>query len=94
MAKLLRCPSDAPTVKCRVELMVLHANEVIHQQIGGHHDVYADGARGREMVEQAPWVGTEKPFEGELCEHELQFLNGVPGKDYKKHFLFTVTKLS
>jgi len=48
----------------------------------------------RRMIEEAPWVGTEKPFEGELCEHEIQFLNGLPGRDYSATYEFTVEKLS
>ena len=47
----------------------------------------------RVCVEEAAWVGTEKPFEGELCIHERQWLNGVPGKDYPMYWDFTVEEL-
>jgi len=78
----------------RVSVRVAHHTEPYHIQIGGHHDVMAVVGNDRRMIEEAPWVGTEKPFEGELCEHEIQFLNGLPGRDYSATYEFTVEKLS
>lgn len=79
--------------KYRVTLMVLHQKEPYHAQIGSHHDVLAVIDGKQTVMEEAPWVGTEKPFEGELCEHEVQFLGGLPGKDYPMHYEFTVEEL-
>jgi hypothetical protein len=73
--------------------MVLHHPEPYHVQIGGHHDVLAVSDGNQFVVEAVPWVGNEQPFEGELCEHELQFLNGMPGKDYPPQYEFTVEEL-
>ena len=78
----------------RVTLMVLHHDEPYHVQIGGHHDVLARVDGKQVVIEEAPWVGNEQPFEGELCEHEIQFLNGLPGKDYRPEYQFTVGKLN
>jgi hypothetical protein len=86
-----RCEQSLGTY--RVTLMVLHHKEPYHVQIGGHHDVRAMVNDKMVTMEEAPWVGNEKPFEGELCEHELQFLNGLPGRDYPANYEFTVTKL-
>lgn len=87
---MLRC--ESPAGHYRVTLMALHHPEPYHVQIGGHHDVVVVGD-GRKVVEEAPWVGNEHPFEGELCEHELQFLNGVPGKTYRPEWQFTIESL-
>ena len=89
---MLRC--ELGKGRHRVNFMVLHHPEPYHVQIGSHHDVLASVEGKQVVVEEAPWVGNEHPFEGELCEHELQFLNGIPGKDYKTHYEFTVEKLN
>ena len=80
--------------KYRVEFFILHHKEPYHVQIGSHHDILANIDGKQITLEEAPWVGNEKPFEGELCEHELQFLNGLPGRDYRPEYEFTITKLS
>jgi hypothetical protein len=87
-----RCPTG-PKGKFKVELMVLHHDEPYHVQIGSHHDVIAHVDGRARVMEHAPWVGNEHPYEGELCEHELQFLDGLPGKDYRPEYKFTVTPL-
>jgi hypothetical protein len=54
----------------------------------------ADVDGKRVCLEEAPWAGTEKPYEGELCVHELQWLNeAVPGRDYPMRYNWTVVKL-
>ena len=82
-----------PVGNFRVSLMVIHHPEPYHVQIGGHHDVLASVDGQQLVIEEAPWVGNEQPYEGELCEHEIQFLNGLPGKDYRPEYQFTITPL-
>lgn len=80
----------------KVTFRVLHQPEdsPYHAQIGSHHDILSVVNGVSKVMEEAPWVGTEQPFEGELCEHELQFLNGLPGKTYPGVWEFTVTPLN
>lgn len=89
---MLRCDQSAG--RYRVTLLVLHEKEPYHAQIVGHHDIMAEIDGKRVIVEQAAWVGTEKPFEGELCAHELAWLkDSVPGRDYPMRYQFTVDRL-
>ena len=90
---MLRCDQSAG--RYRISLVVLHHPEPYHVQIVGHHDVIAIIDGKSTLLEEAAWVGTEKPFEGELCAHEVQWLTAsVPGRDYPMHYDFTVEKLS
>ena len=79
----------------KVSLYVQHQpkDRPYHAQIGSHHDIIADVNGVAKVMEKAPWVGTDQPFEGELCEHELQFLGGLPGKTYPAVWEFTVEAL-
>lgn len=93
-----RCEESAG--KYRVTLEVFRAKEPVRVQIMGHADLvsYRDPNNpryeDRHVVEAAPTVGTEEPFEGELCVHELAFLNGEPGKDFNLLYDFTVEELA
>lgn len=88
-----RC--DQSQGRYRVSLVVLHQTEPYHAQITGHHDVVAVIDGKSTVVEEAPWVGTEKPFEAELCIHELDWLTkSIPGRDYPMHYQWTIEKLS
>lgn len=99
---LLRCGAGKAAGKFKVELLVLHSKEEVRVQIGSHHDVFQYGPDGlgvREpdgttrVLDAAPTVSTKEPFVGELCPCEFDFLsNGVPGKDYRPEYQFTVTK--
>ena len=87
-----RCEQSAG--KFRVALVALHHPEPYHAQITGHRDIMAEIDGKRVCVEEAPWVGTEKPFEGELCIHEVQWLQeSVPGKAYPMYWDFQMEKL-
>ena len=90
---MIRC--DKPAGRFRVTLTVMHATEAHHQQIMGHHDVLmpnpSDGSM--RLVEAAPVAMTEKPFEGELCQHEVQWVQGLPGKEYPAYYHFKVEPL-
>lgn len=97
-APLLRCPTGGAG-RYRVSLHVAHAEGEYVVQIGAHQPIFHRGSDGLAIhgddgaalvLDQAPTVSTEKPFEGVLCEHELQFLDGVPGKDYRPEYEFTV----
>ena len=88
-----RCSQSAGNF--RVTLRIAHHSEPYHVQIMGHQNVYAQVDNGsRILLEEAPIATTEQPFEGELCIHELAWLEqGVPGKDYRPEYEFTVIKL-
>lgn len=88
---MLRCDKSAG--RYRVTFHILHHSEPFHVQVMGHHDINIE-IDGRPVHEEAAWVGNEKPFEGELCEHELEWLvNGIPGRDYRLDYDFAVEKL-
>ena len=90
---MYRC--DKPAGRYRVSLVALHHKEPYHAQIQGHRDVMAVVDNTPTLVEAAPVAGTEKPFEGELCVHEVQWLQqSIPGKDYPMYWDFTVEKLT
>lgn len=86
---MLRCEDSAGVY--RVSLIVLHEKDPYRVQILGHHDIDFE-KDGVKFFELAPWVGTTEPFEGELCTHEYQWLNGVPGKEYPRYWEFRVEK--
>ena len=87
-----RC--DKSVGNYRVSLVVLHEKDPYHAQIPGHRDVMADVDGKRVCLEEAPYAGTDKPFEGELCAHELAWLtDSVPGRDYPMRYDWTVEKL-
>lgn len=87
-----RCDRSAGNY--RVTFLALHHKEPYHVQIQGHRDVVADLDGEAVLLEAAPMVGNDKAFEGELCEHEVQWLTeGVPGKAYPLNWAFTAEKL-
>lgn len=89
---MLRCNESAG--RFRVTFLALHEEDPYHQQIIGHRDVYLPNVDGSfKLIEAAPIAKTEEPFEGELCVHELAWMNGLPGKDYPRNFKFTIEKL-
>lgn len=47
-----------------------------------------------ETRDGSPIISTEEPYEGELCEHELVFLGGFPGKHFNYKWRFAVTPLN
>lgn len=86
-----RCDLSAGTF--RVELQVLRAKEEVRARIMSHTALTAfkpDGSMF--IVEDPPSVSTLHPYEGELCEHELAWLEADPPA-YQKHYIFTVTPL-
>lgn len=52
--------------------------------------LYAGDNREWEPVEPVPTVSRAKPFVGELCIHELAWLQAPPGQEYSRHYHFTV----
>ena len=90
---MIRC--DMSAGRFRVTFTVMHATEPYHVQIVGHHDIFMlNPADGRpRLVEAAPVAMTEQPWEGELCEHELEWMNGLPGKAYPAFYHFKVDPL-
>ena len=98
---MLRCPNHdihAPNYvapgRYRVSLRIPHHKEPYKVQIGGHGPVYVEAGGVRQLAEEGPTVSTTEPFEGELCLCEVQWLTeGVPGRDYRPEYEFTVKKL-
>jgi hypothetical protein len=86
---MLRCAESAG--RYRLSLRIAHHPEPYRVQVIGHRDVLA--ADDGRVLEAAPVVGTTEPYEGELCAHELQWLNGVPGKDWRPEYEFTIERL-
>ena len=79
----------------RITLHTMNEPEEFKVQIPGHNPVWvdADTATAR-VVDQGPVVSNFTPFEGEICEHELDYLKtGVPGTTYPKNWEFKVEKL-
>ena len=98
---MLRCPAGSAG-KFKVSLHVANHKELYRAQIGSHQPVFMYGANGlvvqqangnATVLDEAPAVDNFTPYEGELCEHELAFLNGMPGKDYKMNYEFTVEEI-
>ena len=99
---MLRCPGG-PVGRFRVEFRISHHPEEYAVEIGSHHAVFQFGPDGKGVfgpdgavivLDGAPVVTNKKPFEGELCEHELWWLQeGIPGRDYRPEYEFTVTAL-
>ena len=98
---MLRCP-QAPAGRYSVKLHVANAKVPYRVQIGGHQPIFFYESNGlvrlkedgsSTILDQAPTVGTEEPFEGELCPCEVAWLGGVPGFDYRRDYEFTVERL-
>ena len=67
-------------------------------QIQGHAsrpwtEFEEDGKTPRRLIEAGPVVSTVEPLEGELCEHELQWLRSMPGKAFSALYRFKVEAL-
>lgn len=88
---MIRCKESVGRFK--VSLRVAHHPEPYRVQVVGHRDVQADVDGVVHIVEPAPVVGTTEPYTGELCVHELAWLNGVPGKDWRPEYEWTIERL-
>lgn len=77
----------------RVSLRVANEKGPYRVQVIGHRDVLAEVDGVTRVVEPAPVVGTTEPYEGELCTHELAWLNGVPGKDWRPEYEWDIQPL-
>lgn len=97
---MLRCAESAG--RFRVSLHIPYHPEPYRVQVLGHRDLLAHNQDGSTIVgpdgnpvviEAAPVVGTTEPYEGELCVHELQWLNGLPGKDWRPEYEWTIETL-
>ena len=87
-----RCTESAG--RFRLSLRIAHHPEPYRVQVVGHRDVWAEVNGAQQLIEAAPVVGTTEPYEGELCVHELQWLNGVPGKDWRPEYEFEIVPLN
>ena len=88
---MLRCE---PVGKYKVELSIPHEKVSDYRvAIAGHGTVYASVGEERVVAEKAPEVSTTEPYVGELCLHEVQWLNGEAGHAYPAKYVFTVTEL-
>ena len=90
---MLRCEHSAGYF--RLTLQVLHDPDLSYTVgVMGHHDIYAEMPDGRHILaEAAPIVSPAKPYEGELCVHEIDWLQGVPGHAYPFKYVFTLERL-
>lgn len=86
-----RCSESAGVYK--LGLTVMHAEEDVHVQVLGHRDIFIEIDGERRLLEAAPVAKTEEVQELELCVHELQWLNGLPGREYRPEYQFTVEKV-
>lgn len=44
--------------------------------------------------EDSPILDTKKPYSGLLCEHELDFLKSLPGRNFSEQWSFIVKRIS
>lgn len=86
----------------RVTFRVANAKVERQLQIVGHDHIFAldEGRLRRDVndapiiIELAPILSNQTPFEGELCAHELEALQRHPeNKIYPLHYEFTITPL-
>ena len=89
---MLRCVKSVGYF--RITFTALHETPPYHVQIIGHHDIYITLPDGRvQFIDGSPVVGNEKVWEGELCEHEISWMKGLPGREYKASYDFKVEKI-
>lgn len=88
-----RCKEPAGTYT--VSLYAMHHSEEFKHQIGMHAPVWIfPDTPQAEVIEEPPAVSNKVGFEGELCVHEVAWLeNGIPGTDYPKSYEFTWGKV-
>lgn len=79
----------------RVTLLTINEPEEFRQQLIGHPPVWVDaGLPTARVIDESPAVSNKEPWEGELCTHELNWLNtAVPGTTHPKNWAFKVEKL-
>lgn len=79
----------------KINLLSLNHDEEFRHQIQAHPSVWADaGTADARVVDQGPAVSNKTGYEGELCVHELAWLEGgIPGTTYPKHYQFTWEKV-
>lgn len=86
---MFRC--NMPAGKYKVDLMIAHEpNPQYTVAIGGHQAKFTDDGQ---LVEAAPFVIPGVTWEGELCEHEVGWLDGLPGHAYPAKYIFNVEKM-
>lgn len=62
--------------------------------IGSHQPVYGELEGRRVVVEDIPRASQQRPYEGELCACELDWLRHMPGREYSFHRRYEVEKLT
>ena len=64
--------------------------------IGTHEPVYGEpNAEGqRPLLEDIPRVSQNRPYTGELCAHEVDWLRHLPGRTYSIHRRYGLRQLS
>ena len=46
-----------------------------------------------ELLEAEPRVTIDTPYEGELCQHELDYLTSIPAYKYNRHWRYAVKEI-
>lgn len=85
---MLRCPE--PVGKYKVQFQFLASDGIPREEeyialIGFHADIMTADSQ---VAEAQPRASQKAPFVGELCAHEVKFLNSIPGKAYNVHWRF------
>lgn len=90
---MIRCNQSAGTYK--IALLTLNHEEEFRHQIQTHAPIWinAETADAR-VVDQGPAISNKEGFNGEICVHELEWLEtSVPGTTYPINYQFTWEKL-
>ena len=61
--------------------------------IGEHVPVYGEVDGKKVLIEDIPRASQSKPYVGELCTHELEWLSYMPGFTYARHRRYSVRRL-
>lgn len=79
----------------KIGLYTMHHPEEFKHQIQTHAPVWVDaGAATARVVDDGPAISNKTPFEGEICVHELEWLEkSIPGTTYPKNYEFTWEKV-
>lgn len=88
-----RCDQSAGIY--HITLNAMHTPDEFRQTIPGHQPVWINPDTPQaKVIEESPAVSSKTGWEGEMCVHELQWLeDGIPGTTYPKNWEFTWEKV-
>lgn len=89
-------PDSAGTFEVSFDVLDRETGEPTDEEhrlpIGMGGPVFEERDGGRVIVDEPPVLSNKRAWTGELTQHELDWLRGLPGVNYNLRYRFTVKK--